>query len=196
MRDATCTRCPLHQGVQNVCIDGDGSLDAELLLLGIAPGETEDRVGKPFQGRSGHLLRRVLDRLHLHPRIENVARCRPPGNRDPIKEEIEQCLPYLWDNLRMMRNLKVIVPLGAIPMRVLGVKGSVKDLNGVVVPGETLKALSTTGISGVVVPLMHPAGVLREQSYLATWMAGWHGVKNLLAPAPLPIEIQPWSEYR
>ncbi len=93
----TCTRCPLSESRSRV-VFGAGNADADLMLVGEAPGAEEDRQGLPFVGRSGALLTRLLTEAGL-PRervfITNTLKCRPPGNRNPGREEIETCRPWL-----------------------------------------------------------------------------------------------------
>ena len=95
---STCTRCRLADNRTNV-VFGMGNPQADLMFVGEGPGAEEDRQGLPFVGRSGQLLDRLmrqeigLTREHCY--VANVIRCRPPGNRDPLLDEIESCSPYL-----------------------------------------------------------------------------------------------------
>src|ERR1051325_4614605 len=93
---ATCTRCRLAQGRTQV-VFGVGHPDADLMFIGEAPGYYEDKQGEPFVGAAGQLLTQVLGEIGLRREdvyICNVLRCRPPGNRDPLPDEIEACRPY------------------------------------------------------------------------------------------------------
>lgn len=114
MHDPNCTRCPLAQATRAVCIPGDGPFDADIMLVGEAPGADEEATGKPFQGRAGQELNRLLsasglsrDRLY----VTNTTRCRPPGNRAPEKSEQEACRIYTVRELETVRP-KVIVAIG------------------------------------------------------------------------------------
>src|SRR6476619_6441428 len=92
---ATCTRCALAQGRTQV-VFGSGDAAADLMFVGEAPGFHEDQQGVPFVGQAGKLLERLLEGIGLTRRevyIANVLKCRPPGNRDPMPEEIESCEP-------------------------------------------------------------------------------------------------------
>ena len=110
-----CKRCALHETKTN-CVFGVGNQDAELLFVGEAPGENEDKTGIPFVGRAGKLLDSFLYAVDI-PRenvyIANILKCRPPKNRDPLPTEEEACIEYLRRQVRLIRP-KVIVCLGRI----------------------------------------------------------------------------------
>ncbi len=99
--DPKCDKCPLCSGRTNV-VGPSGNLGSKLVFMGEAPGETEDRLGKPFVGRAGKILDRMLAQNGL-PRedimITNAVKCRPPNNRRPTKEEVDACRPYLDEDL-------------------------------------------------------------------------------------------------
>jgi uracil-DNA glycosylase family 4 len=111
---STCTKCPLCEKRKQT-VFGDGSPHAKLVFVGEAPGEEEDRQGKPFVGRAGHLLTDIIEKGIRIPRSEvyicNVIKCRPPENRDPLPAEKEQCEPYLLRQLELIKP-NVIVALG------------------------------------------------------------------------------------
>ena len=112
-RISVCDRCPLHRSRRNP-VPGEGPLDAAVMVVGEAPGRTEDEQGRPFVGAAGSLLTKLLaeaglDRSRVY--ITNVVKCRPPGNRDPTDEEIEACLPYLLEQIKIVRP-RVIIALG------------------------------------------------------------------------------------
>jgi uracil-DNA glycosylase len=99
--DRECQRCPLCQSRANV-VGPSGDLSSRLVFVGEAPGETEDRLGKPFVGRAGKILDRMLAQnglLREAIMITNAVKCRPPNNRRPTKEEVEACRPYLDEDL-------------------------------------------------------------------------------------------------
>src|SRR5436190_1172667 len=115
---ATCTRCRLAQGRTQV-VFGVGHPDADLMFIGEAPGYYEDRQGEPFVGAAGQLLTQVLGEIGLRREqvyICNVLRCRPPGNRDPLPDEVEACTPWLEATLESVRP-RVIVTLGNFATR-------------------------------------------------------------------------------
>ncbi len=108
-----CTRCELHAGrTQAVC--GAGTIAADLLIVGEAPGAKEDRAGEPFVGPAGQLLNAMLRAIGLDRDavfIANVLKCRPPDDRNPAPAEIEQCLPYLRQQIELIRP-KLILAVG------------------------------------------------------------------------------------
>jgi len=88
-----CTRCPLHQG-RTKSVPGEGPQDAEIMFIGEAPGFHEDQQGRPFVGAAGRFLEELLEGIGLTRAdvfIANVIKCRPPGNRDPLPDEINHC---------------------------------------------------------------------------------------------------------
>ena len=111
---AGCTRCALSEGRSNV-VFGMGSPTADVMFVGEGPGAEEDKHGLPFVGRSGKLLDKLMaeemgfDRSRCY--IANVVKCRPPGNRDPLPDEIASCRPYLEEQVQLI-SPKVIVTLG------------------------------------------------------------------------------------
>ncbi|MDQ3953377.1 MAG: uracil-DNA glycosylase, partial [Actinomycetota bacterium] len=108
-----CTKCRLAQTRTQV-VWADGNLDSKFLLIGEAPGRNEDLQGRPFVGAAGQLLDRLLGEVGLdrtRVAIANVIKCRPPGNRDPMPDEIEACTPWLQAQLAHMQP-DVVVTLG------------------------------------------------------------------------------------
>ncbi|MBE6546850.1 MAG: uracil-DNA glycosylase [Ruminococcaceae bacterium] len=110
-----CTACELHKTRTN-CVFGTGNKNADLLFVGEAPGEQEDKTGTPFVGRAGQLLDQYLYAVDI-PRdsvyIANILKCRPPKNRDPLPAEEDACIDYLRRQVRLIRP-KIIVCLGRI----------------------------------------------------------------------------------
>jgi uracil-DNA glycosylase family 4 len=110
-----CTRCPLHETRRNI-VFGEGDPNARLVFVGEGPGAEEDKTGKPFVGKAGGLLTKMiaamgLDRSNVY--IANVVKCRPPRNRDPKSIEIETCLPFLEGQIKAIKP-EVIVALGRV----------------------------------------------------------------------------------
>lgn len=148
----SCTRCRLALGrTQVVWMDGDP--DSDLMFIGEAPGFNEDKQGVPFVGAAGKLLDSALAEIGLDRRdctIVNVVKCRPPGNRDPMPDEIETCSPYLEAQIELIQP-KVIVTLGNFATRyVLRSKLSISKLRG----------QRSEAFGAVVVPTFHPAAAL------------------------------------
>jgi DNA polymerase len=110
-----CTLCPLAQGRENA-VPGEGNFDADLMFVGEAPGADEDVQGRPFVGRAGQLLTKVIEAMKFRRNevyITNVIKCRPPHNRTPAREEIEKCKPYLLKQIEVIQP-EVIVSLGKV----------------------------------------------------------------------------------
>jgi DNA polymerase len=119
-RAAGCTRCRLAGGRQTV-VFGTGNPDADLMFVGEAPGAEEDRQGLPFVGRAGELLTRIIQAIEMRREdvyIANILKCRPPGNRDPLPDEAAACLPFLEEQIALVRP-RVLVALGRIAAQVL-----------------------------------------------------------------------------
>ena len=115
-----CTRCKLHK-TRNKIVFGDGSPKADLVFVGEGPGADEDAQGLPFVGRAGKLLTQMIEAMGLkRPDVYicNVVKCRPPGNRQPEKDEVEACSPFLFRQLDVIQP-KVIVCLGATAAQTL-----------------------------------------------------------------------------
>jgi len=150
-----CRRCKLWQGRTHV-VFGEGDLKARIMFVGEAPGEEEDRLGRPFVGRAGRLLDELMERAGLKRQevyIANVLKCRPPSNRDPEEDEIEACKEYLFAQIAIIKP-KVIVTLGRYALRVLSggeekitmVRGSLREHMG-----------------SKLVPTYHPSFLLRNE---------------------------------
>jgi len=110
-----CRGCSLAEGRTNV-VFGDGNREAEIMLIGEAPGASEDREGLPFVGRAGQFLDDMLEIIHLDRSkfyITNICKCRPPGNRDPLNVEQEACIGFLRRQTALIRP-KIIVCLGRV----------------------------------------------------------------------------------
>ncbi len=110
-----CQNCPLGKTRKNF-VFGSGNPEAEVMFVGEAPGADEDAQGLPFVGRAGQLLTKIIESTKTWKRADvficNVLKCRPPGNRTPMPEEVEQCRPYLEEQIRIIKP-KLIMALGA-----------------------------------------------------------------------------------
>jgi uracil-DNA glycosylase family 4 len=150
---SVCTLCPLAQGRTQV-VFGVGDPDADLMLIGEAPGFHEDQQGEPFVGAAGKLLDRLLTDVGLNRAevyIANVIKCRPPNNRDPLQEEIDACSDYLRAQLRLV-DPKVVLTLGNFATRLLLRRDvGISRLRGQVYPWW----------NRYLVPTLHPAAILR-----------------------------------
>ena len=109
-----CTRCPQLAQSRTTVVFGSGNADADLMFVGEAPGRNEDEQGIPFVGQAGRLLSELLGQIGLERSdvfVVNVLKCRPPGNRDPLPQEIANCQDYLWRQLDLIEP-KVVCTLG------------------------------------------------------------------------------------
>jgi DNA polymerase len=183
---STCTKCRLSAGRTQV-VFGDGSGRSGIMFIGEGPGFHEDKQGLPFVGAAGQLLNRLLGEIGLsreEVRIVNVVMCRPPGNRDPLPDEIEACAPWLEEQIRLV-NPRVIVTLGNFATRViLGRPVSISRVRGQkqVVGGR------------VVIPTFHPAAILRgggdASAQMGAIRSDFAATLEALKEAPAPVEEQ------
>jgi uracil-DNA glycosylase family 4 len=151
-----CTRCPLYQGRKNI-VHTDGNRKARLMFVGEAPGADEDIQAKPFVGRAGQLLTKIIEAIGLKREevlIGNVNRCRPPANRPPTPEEATMCKPFLLREIAAVQP-EVIVVLGNTAMRnLLELKQGITKVRGQFQDYQGVK----------VMPTFHPAYLLRDPS--------------------------------
>jgi DNA polymerase len=174
-----CRRCPLARGRTHV-VFGEGDPHADLMVVGEGPGREEDQQGRPFVGRSGKLLDRLLVEEVGVAReavyIANVVKCRPPGNRDPLPEEIEACRPWLESQVDLI-GPRVVLTLGNFSTKLLlQTTDGIRRTRGRVYPwGRT---------GAVLVPTYHPAAALRGGGeVLAEMRADFVRAKEALAGA-------------
>ena len=130
---STCKKCNLGQH-RNKFVFGVGDRHADLMFVGEAPGREEDLKGEPFVGRAGKLLDKILSSIkmdrHKNVYICNVLKCRPPQNRDPLPDEVEECEPYLLHQINLIKP-KLIVALGRISgTTLLRVDDTLKSMRG------------------------------------------------------------------
>jgi DNA polymerase len=153
-----CTRCGLANGRTQV-VFGTGRDDADLMFVGEGPGEQEDLQGVPFVGRAGRLLTQLIEGIGMtrdDVYIANVVKCRPPGNRDPLPDEIAACSPWLDRQLELIRP-KVVMTLGNFATKLLlQTKDGITKLRGREFPYQR------AGHDAVLVPTFHPSAVLRS----------------------------------
>jgi DNA polymerase len=152
-----CQACPLGAGRIRF-VFGEGTPAARMMFIGEGPGRDEDLQGRPFVGRAGELLDKMIAAIGYQRRdvyITNIVKCRPPDNRTPTPQESQSCLPYVRRQIELIRP-GVIVTLGATPLReLLGVKTGITRIRG---QWQRLDMLG--GIP--VMPTFHPAYVLRQ----------------------------------
>jgi DNA polymerase len=176
-----CTRCPLHAG-RTRAVFGAGNANADLMFIGEAPGAEEDRQGVPFVGRAGQLLNRMLEQIGMKREdafIANILKSRPPGNRDPLPEEIEACWPYLERQIQLIEP-RVIATLGNFATKkITGSQTGITRVRG------TPQVHVIAGRTVFVFPLLHPAAALRTPSLVETLRADFAKLPRLIAE-PLP----------
>ena len=175
-----CLRCPLCNGRKTI-VFGEGTSDARLMFVGEGPGADEDREGRPFVGRAGQLLNRMikamgLDRSQVY--IANVVKCRPPGNRDPEPVEIQTCLPFLQAQINAI-SPQVIVGLGRVAVgSLLGRKISLTKTRG-----------SFYYVDGIpVMPTYHPSFLLRKEPERKWKAEAWEDLKKVMDLLGLPVD--------
>jgi DNA polymerase len=159
---ASCTKCPLHRDAKNP-VPGEGNPNADFMCVGEAPGATEDELGRPFVGQAGQLLDKILLAIGLQRAdvyICNVLKHRPPGNRNPMPDEVQACSPYLLRQIELVQP-RVIVALGTFAAQtLLNTREGIGKLRG--------KIHRYYGVPLVVT--YHPAALLRNPAWKRpTW---------------------------
>ena len=181
--------CPLAAARTHV-VFGMGNADADLMFVGEAPGRNEDLEGKPFVGQAGKLLDVLLAEIGLQRNqvfIANVLHCRPPGNRDPLPEEIEECKPFLLRKIALIEP-KVICTLGNFATKTL--TGRPEGITRVCGRAQEREL---AGLDVKIYPLFHPAAALRTPSVLERLRADFSCIPQLLDDEPEPQPPAPDS---
>ena len=169
-----CRKCGLAEG-RTLAVPGEGNPRAELMFVGEGPGHDEDVQGRPFVGRAGQLLTKIIsamsrDRSEVF--ITNIVKCRPPGNRVPRSEEVEACAPYLLAQIRAIRP-RVIVTLGKsaadyffpdAPLAMTALRGTFRDWNGI-----------------PVMPTFHPSYLVRNEGNRELKRMVWEDMQKVMA---------------
>lgn len=161
-----CKKCQLYK-TKNNYVPGEGSPSPEIFFIGEGPGETEDRFGRPFIGKAGQLLDKIINKMGYSRKtvfIGNIIKCRPPNNRNPLKDEIEACLPYLKKQIQILKP-KVLVCLGKIALNnlvdedysITKVRGQIFSYNDI-----------------PLIPTFHPAYILHQRSKEEISKAKWN----------------------
>ncbi len=162
-----CTECELHRSRKNA-VPGEGNIDADIIFIGEGPGEVEDNKGRPFVGKAGQLLTRMLTAINLKREevyITNIVKCRPPNNRTPLPEEVETCILYLKRQIELINPL-IICCLGGPAVKALtGSNLGISKLRG------TFHRYPGTDGGIPLIATYHPAAVLRfpERYKRAVW---------------------------
>jgi DNA polymerase len=166
-----CTDCELHRS-RTLAVPGDGPSDTEVLIIGEAPGMNEDKQGLPFVGNSGRFLNEMLESIEWERSkvfVTNVVKCRPPGNRDPLPDEIQACSQFLDRQIELIDPL-MIVTLGRHSMARWFANERISKIHGK--PRRDGKR--------VVVPLYHPAAALHQPSLRAVVQADFRKLPLIL----------------
>ena len=192
---AVCTNCPLHT-TRKKSVPGVGPADSEIMLIGEGPGFNENEQGLPFVGQAGQFLNELLGLANMKREgvwIGNVVKCRPPGNRDPLPEELAACDKFLERQIAAI-NPKIIITLGRFSM-------------GKFMPGAKISMahgqMRKVG-SRFVIAMFHPAAALHNPTYLPLIKADFAKLPQLLdvarkelaksAPPPQVAESKPVYE--
>lgn len=173
----TCTNCDLCNSRTNF-VFGEGNPEADIMLIGEAPGAREDAQGIPFCGAAGKRLDSVLEHIGLNRQdifIANILKCRPPENRNPLPEEIKICTPILLEQIKII-NPKVIVPMGAFAAQyILGTEEKISKIHGYTFTADA-GIFSYTECK--IIPVYHPAATLHNPNLRYEFEADFERVKH------------------
>ena len=170
-----CIRCELHRS-RTEAVPGEGPTHAEIMFIGEGPGASEDKQGRPFVGASGKFLDQLLEQAGVTRAdvwITNVVKCRPPGNRDPLPDEVEICTSnYLQHQIEIV-NPSIIVTLGRHSMGLFFKGAKITQIHG---------QMRKVG-DRFVIAMFHPAAALHQLSLKSTIMADFAKLPELLKEA-------------
>jgi DNA polymerase len=189
---AGCVRCALSE-TRNRVVFGSGDPDADLMLVGEAPGFQEDQGGATYAGQAGELLERLLGGIGLHRDdvyLANILKCRPPQNRDPLESEIASCEPHLFRQIELVRP-RVVATLGNFATKLLS--GRPYGITRVHGQGHEV-ALGAATV--VLFPLYHPAAALYTPSMLRALEDDFSRLPALLGRERAPSRTVPGEIVR
>ena len=153
--------CPLKNTAKNI-VFSDGNPQANIMFIGEAPGEIEDKTGKPFKGEAGKLLDKMLNAIQLNREnvyLTNIIFWRPPGNRKPTEEEISACLPFVKKHINLI-NPKILVLVGATAARaLLNIQTGITQIRG---KWKNIEIKDKKSLKSIAI--FHPAFLLRQPS--------------------------------
>ena len=188
---AGCTRCALAAGRTQV-VFGSGHPGADLMFVGEAPGFHEDKQGVPFVGAAGKLLDQLLAGIGLTRAdvyVANVLKCRPPGNRDPMPDEIEACEGHLWKQIELIQP-RVVATLGNFATKLLSGRPT-----GITRVHGQEQETTLGGRCVLLYPIYHPAAALYTPRMLDVLKSDFARIPELLgrevAPPPEPVFLTP-----
>ena len=175
-----CEKCPLSR-TRKHAVPGEGNPESGIVLIGEAPGRWEDIQGRPFVGRSGNLLDRMLTEVGLDRSkvfITNIVKCRPPENRRPKREETETCSPYIHKQLEIMAP-KILMPLGNTAGEWVFGKYGLEWPGATRANGQVFE-LSTLFGRLIIFPAFHPAAILRNPNQTEGYRQVFKKLKTLV----------------
>jgi len=172
---AQCQKCPLYKTATNH-VPGSGNPNAEIVFVGEAPGQQEDLLGLPFVGNSGKLLDKLLNTIRV-PRSDvficNILKHRPPGNRDPLPEEMKVCVPYLKAQLKIIQP-KIVITLGRFAMNYFFPQESISRVHG------QIRNITWQDLPLTIIPVYHPSAGLRNGAMLKSLQNDFLSIGKLL----------------
>ncbi len=168
-----CHLCQLSKTRKNI-VFGEGNINAEIMFIGEGPGANEDQSGKPFVGRAGELLTKIIENV-LHIRredtyIANIVKCRPPNNRVPTPQEVKSCIPYLLKQIDIIKP-KIIITLGAT---------AYNNLTQDTTPISKIRGEVLNFGNAKLIPTFHPSFLLRNPSAKKFVFSDMKKVKQLM----------------
>ena len=169
----SCQKCPLA-ATRTQAVPGEGNKQADLLFVGEGPGRDEDRLGKPFVGRAGQLLTKIIEAMKFTREevyITNIVKCRPPNNRNPEPGEIEQCHPYLLRQIELIRP-RVIVSLGKVATEFF--IPNMKTISSVRGQFQVFRDIP-------LMPTFHPSYLIRQPDNRPLKKKVWDDMKKVMA---------------
>lgn len=181
---ASCQQCEIARN-RTKAVPGEGAENADIMFIGEAPGFYEDQSGRPFVGSAGKFLEQLLASIHLNREqvfIANIIKCRPPGNRDPLPVEIQNCCNWLERQIEIIRP-KIIVTLGRYSMAKF-------------FPGKIIGKIHGTAQKQddvIYYAMYHPAAALHQQSLRQTIEADMLKIPALLVEATTVPDAKPES---
>jgi len=175
-----CKKCDLWK-TRNNAVPGNGSMDTKILFVGEAPGYNEDLQGLPFVGKAGKILDELLQKVGIKREeiyIANILKCRPPGNRNPLRSEIETCTPYLNKQIEIIQP-EVIIPLGSFAASYIFEKFGLKFEKISIIHGRVYTANTLYGKIKLI-PMYHPAVATYNPNTLQTLVEDFKSLEKTL----------------
>lgn len=176
-----CQKCILSQGRRNA-VPGEGPEHADMMFIGEGPGFHEDRLGRPFVGAAGKYLEELLEKINLKRTdvyIANVVKCRPPGNRDPLPEEVDACRAYLDRQIEIIQP-RLVITLGRFSMQRYFPGASISRIHG-----------QARKIGNVIYyPMFHPAAALHQPRWRSLVEEDFMQIPEMLSQS-LKLEDSP-----